>query len=170
MAPPALKTPLVAADTNVLLDLAFKDDGIWQCLETLKARRPAPRFIVTPTVLQELAHLFVSGNTQEKRSAAATTLRSLNSWGFGPLNLLPVGHGIVERISDEIRRLGLIPESERHDSFILAEAALCEADILITSDAQLYGIDHQRLHVALSSFDVKPIMICWPRRVSRLLG
>ena len=70
MATPALKTPLVAADTNVLLDLAFKDDGIWQCLETLKARRPAPRFIVTPTVLQELAHLFVPGNTQEKRAAA----------------------------------------------------------------------------------------------------
>lgn len=132
------KTPLVAADTNVLLDLAFKDDDIWQCLETLKARRPAPRFIVTPTVLQELAHLYMSGSTPEKRAAAATALRFLISWGFGPLNLLAVGHGIVERIGDEIRRLGLIPDSERHDSFVIAEAALCEADMLITPDAQLY--------------------------------
>ena len=46
-----------------------------------------------------------------------------------------------------------------HDSFIVAEAALCEADILVSADAHLHGIDHQRLHVLLSGFDVKPIII-----------
>ncbi|MFN0077036.1 MAG: type II toxin-antitoxin system VapC family toxin [Prosthecobacter sp.] len=164
------KSPLVAADTNVLMALAGEDEAAWECLDTLKARRTTPRLIVTPTVIEELVHFVNGGDTQEKRDYAAKALRSLKQWGFAPLNLLPVGHGIVERIGDELRRLGLIPEEERHDSFIVAEAALCGADILVSADAHLHGIDHQRLHVLLASFDVKPIIITWPRRVVRLLG
>ena len=150
--------------------LAGGDDASWECLDTLKSRRATPRLIVTPTVIEELVHFVDEGDTQEKRICAAKALNSLNAWGFAPLNLLPVGHGIVERIGNELRRQGLIPDEERHDSFIVAEAALCEADILVSADPHLHGIDHQRLHVVLASFDVKPIIITWPRRVARLLG
>lgn len=165
------KHPLVAFDTNVLMALAGEDDDAWQCMETLKARRPNPRLIVTPTVLQELVRFVGDVGSPDRRDHYSTVaLSSLAQWGIQPLNLLPVGHGIVERIGDDIRRQGLIPEAERHDSFIVAEAALCEADILVSADAHLHGIDHQRLHVLLSGFDVKPIIISWPRRVARLLG
>lgn len=170
MAKQPRKPPLVAVDTNVLIDLAQDEAAAWECLDTLKARLPRPRLIVTPTAMQELVHLASEGDTQAERDDCAKALRSLLAWGFDPLNLLPVGHGIVERIGDELRRLGLIPEEERHDSFIVAEAALCGADILVSADAHLHGIDHQRLHVLLASFDVKPIIITWPRRVVRLLG
>lgn len=164
------KPPLIAVDTNVLIDLAQDEESVWECLDTLHARRPKPRLIITPTVMQEIIHLANHGDTPGERHDAANAASSLLAWGFAPLNLLPVGHGIVERIGDELRRLGLIPEAERHDSFIVAEAALCEADILISADAQMHGIDHQRLHVVLASFDVKPIVITWPRRVVKLLG
>ena len=162
--------PLIAVDTNVLIDLAQEEETAWECLDALASRRPTPRVIITPTVIEEIMCMTLTGETAEKRSAASKAVRSLLKWGIHPLNLLPVGHGIVERIGDDIRRHGLIPEDERHDSFIVAEAALCEADILVSADAHLYGIDHQRLHVLLSGFDVKPIIITWPRRVARLLG
>ena len=164
------KLPLVAADTNVLIDLADENEAALDCLETLRARRNPPRFIVTPTVVGELAHLMDFGETEEKRMLAATALRSLRGWAIEPLNLLPVGHGIVERIGGELRARGLIPEGERHDAFIVAEAALCGADVLVSSDSALTGIDQQRLQIVLAGFDVKPVVICWPRRLVKLLG
>jgi hypothetical protein len=164
------KQPLVAFDTNVLIDLAQDEAAAWACLDTLKARRSGPQLIITPTVMQELFHIASHGETQEKRDDCSKAMRSLLTWGIHPMNLLPVGHGIVERIGDELRHQGLIPADERHDSFIVAEAALCEADILVSADAHMHSIDHQRLHVALASFDVKPVIITWPRRVVRLLG
>ncbi|MBK8094627.1 MAG: hypothetical protein IPK32_22335 [Verrucomicrobiaceae bacterium] len=154
----------------MLIDLAQDEQAAWQCLETLGSRRPRPSLIITPTVMEEIMCLSLMGDTHQKRSDASKAIRSLIQWNIQPLNLLPVGHGIVERIGDEIRSQGLIPEEERHDSFVVAEAALCDADILVSADAHLHGIDHQRLHLLLAGFDVKPVLITWPRRVARLLG
>jgi predicted nucleic acid-binding protein len=166
----ARKSPLVAVDTNVLLDLADENEAVWDCMDALKRRRLVPRFVILPTVLQELAHLADNGDTKEKRRLALAALQSLIAWGFEPLDLKPVGHGIVERIGDEIRARGLVPEEERNDSFIIAEAALCECDILITSDTMLTGTDQKQLHALLDSFHVKPVAILWPRQVVRILG
>lgn len=166
----ARKSPLVAVDTNVLLDLADDNEAVWDCLDALKRRRLVPRFVILPTVLQELAHLADNGGTKEKRRLALAALQSLIAWGFEPLDLKPVGHGIVERIGDEIRARGLVPDEERNDSFIIAEAALCECDILITSDTMLTGTDQQSLHALLASFHVRPVAILWPRQVVRILG
>jgi hypothetical protein len=166
----SLKSPLVAVDTNVLLDLADENEACWDCLDALKRRRQVPRFVVLPTVLQELAHLADNGKTKAVRSLAVTALQSLLSWGFEPLDLKPVGHGIVERIGDEIRAQGLLPDEERNDSYIIAEAALCECDVLVTSDTQPTGMDQKHLHRLLDSFHVKPVAILWPRQVVRILG
>jgi len=46
----ASKSPLVAVDTNVLLDLAFGSESCWDCLDALKRRRIVPRLVVLPTV------------------------------------------------------------------------------------------------------------------------
>lgn len=166
----AHKSPLVAVDTNVLLDLAAENDDCWECLEALKRRRQLPRFVVMPTVLQELAHLADNGKSKAVRALAMTALQSLLSWGFEPLDLQPVGHGIVERIGDEIRFKGLLPEEERNDSYIIAEAALCECDVLVSSDTEITGVDQVNLNSILKGFHVKPVAILWPRQVVRVLG
>lgn len=166
----ALKSPLVAVHTNVLLDLADENDDCWDCLEALKRRRQLPRFVVMPTVLQELAYLADHGKSKAVRALAMTALQSLLSWGFEPLDLQPVGHGIVERIGDEIRSKGLLPDAERNDSYIIAEAALCECDVLVSSDTAITGIDQARLQELLQGFHVKPVAILWPRQVVRVLG
>jgi hypothetical protein len=166
----SLKSPLVAVDTNVLLDLAGEVADCWDCMDALKRRRQVPRFVVLPTVLQELAYLADNGRTKAVRGLAMTALQSLLSWGFEPLDLKPVGHGIVERIGDEIRTQGLLPDEERNDSYILAEAALCDCDILVTSDKLLYGMDQKQLQILLASYHVQHVAILWPRQVVRVLG
>jgi hypothetical protein len=76
----------------------------------------------------------------------------------------------VERIGDAIRAAGLLPNEERNDSYIVAEAALCDCDILISSDRQVYGVDQPTLHALLQEFHVKPVAILWPKQVIKTLG
>jgi predicted nucleic acid-binding protein len=166
----ASKSPLVAVDTNVLLDLALEVEACWDCVDAMKRRRVVPRLVVLPTVLQELAYLMDNGPGATARAAALKALQSLLSWGFQPLDLKPVGHGIVERIGDEIRAAGLLPDEERNDSYIIAEAALCDCDILISSDRHVYGVDQPALHSLLNEYHVRPVAILWPAQVVRVLG
>ena len=128
---------LLAVDTNVLLDQALENADVLDALEVIWERLSEARFIVTSTVLEELSHLAFYGDTAEERKAAETALRSLISWGYEPLNLVPVGKGIVERISFQLRSQGLVPEEEENDAIIIAEAALIGSTILLSSDSHL---------------------------------
>src|SRR5271154_4696366 len=114
---------LLAADTNVLLDLALGTEAVIDALETLRERIPNIRLVVPPTVLHELALAVKSGGTGKMRKAALLALSRLREWGFEPLNLVPVGHGIVERIAEALRHEDLIPVQELNDSLVVAEAA-----------------------------------------------
>jgi len=158
---------LIAADTNVLLDLAQDVEAVRDALETIRQRLPDARLVVPPTVLHELA-LAVSGADKETtRKAALRALSRLREWRFEPLNLVPVGHGIVERIAQEIRRKDLLPTEEANDSLVIAEAALLECGILLSSDAHLRGVDFQRLTLLLQGFDVAAPVIATPREIVR---
>jgi hypothetical protein len=58
-----------------------------------------------------------------------------------PVNLLPVGHGIVERVAEKLRSADLLPVAEVNDSQLVAESALLGARLLLSSDRHLRGID-----------------------------
>jgi predicted nucleic acid-binding protein len=158
---------LLAADTNILLDLALETEAVLDALETLRERIPKIRLVVPPTVLHELACAVKSGETAKKRNAAFTALSRLREWGFEPLNLVPVGHGIVERIADALRNKGLIPATEMNDSLIAAEAALLGCGILLSTDGHLRGIDFQRFKLLLQDFHVAAPIIATPREIVR---
>jgi hypothetical protein len=91
-------------------------------------------------------------------------------WGFRPLDFIPVGHGIVESVACRLRGDGLIPEREVNDSFILAEAALADCTILITSDEHLRAADPTLLSLALKACDVNAILVRTPREIVRQFG
>jgi hypothetical protein len=74
------------------------------------------RFVVPPTALHELALAVGGGETERIRKTALRALSQLRAWGFEALNLVPVGHGIVERIAEEIRREDLLPTEEKNDT------------------------------------------------------
>ena len=102
------------------------------------------------------------------RAAAQTALRSLTSkWGIQPVNLVPVGHGIVDTIAAKIRARGLLPNEEKNDAFILAESAVLECSILLTSDAHLRAVDHESLALLLNASHVASPIIATPREIVR---
>ena len=65
-------------------------------VQTIRQRLPDARFVVPPTAIHELALAMRAGATERIRTAALRALSQLRAWGFEPLNLVPVGHGIVE--------------------------------------------------------------------------
>jgi predicted nucleic acid-binding protein len=158
---------LIAADTNVLLDFALEVEAVVDAIATIRQRLPDARVVVPPTTLHELALATRTGETGRIRKAAFGALSQLRGWGFEPLNLVPVGHGIVERIAEEIRRKDLLPTEEKNDSLIIAEAALLECRIVLSGDAHLRGVDFQRLTLLLRTFDVAAPVIATPHEIVR---
>jgi len=97
--------------------------------------------------------------------AAEALSKILNPWGFVPVNFISVGHGIVEQIGRKIRARGLIPEEEIHDSFVVAEAALYGATMLVSSDSHIKDIDQQILKIELDASDVHCPLIASPWKI-----
>lgn len=162
---------LVAVDTNVLLDLAVPKDRAHDAIAIFRRRVPGIEFVVPPTVIEELDFISLHGDTASERKLATTALQRLvRDWGFRPLDFIPVGHGIVEAVARKLRGEHLIPEHEANDSFILAEAALANCSILISSDEHLRSADPTRLSLALKSCDVNAVLVRTPREIVRQFG
>jgi hypothetical protein len=155
----------VAVDTNILFDLAQEVEVVIDCLETIAKRIPNSSIIVLPTVILELRKMAKSGDPKEQAIAAKALSSVLNPWGFVPVNFIPVGHGIVEQIGRKIRACGLIPEEEIHDSFIVAEAALYGATMLVSSDGHIKDVDQKMLKIELDASDVHCPLIASPWKI-----
>lgn len=165
MATPLLRNPLIAVDTNVPLDLADDKEHAFDALEVVRRRLKPGRILVTPTVFQELVFLAEESGATADREQAIRALRGLAGWSLELVNLVPVGHGIVERIADKVQEAGLLPAEEYNDGLILAEAALLNCTILLTGDAHLRGLDFQRASLELKAFDVEMPVIATPREI-----
>lgn len=159
---------LVAVDTSVRLDFAAGSEAVLDAVATLRRRLRSAELIVSPTVVLELAEIEQHDPEPEARAAARAALLSMRvAWGFRPMNLMPVGHGIVEHIGERLLDRGLIPREERHDAFILAEAALSGCSILLSSDQHLRAVDHERAALELKASDVDMPVIATPREIVR---
>jgi predicted nucleic acid-binding protein len=171
MAAATPRKPLwVAVDTNVLLDLADGRESVWRAIETIRQRLPGVQIVVPPTAVQELAGIAEHGNPDERPLALMAARKLVAVWSFVPLNLIPVGHGITERIAAEIRARHFLPDAEVNDSFIVAESALAGCKLLLSSDQHILGISADRLAVLLTAADVETLLISSPRDVARKFG
>jgi rRNA-processing protein FCF1 len=169
--PRAPRSTLAAVDTNFLLDLAVPKDRAHDAVEIFRRRVSGVEFVVPPTVIDELDYIAQHGDTAAERTLALTALRNLvHVWRFRPLDFIPVGHGIIEAVAQKLRREKLIPETEVNDSFILAEAALANCTILITSDEHIRAADTTLLSLTLKSCDVQAIIVRTPREIVRQFG
>lgn len=165
MGTPLLRSPLIAVDSNVPLDLADQRAHALDAMDVVRRRLKPGRILVTPTVFQELVFLTEEGDAAAEREQARLALRGLAGWGLELVNLVPAGHGIVERIADRLQEVGLLPAEEYNDGLILAEAALLNCAILLSSDAHLRGLDFQRLSLELKAFDVEMPIVATPREI-----
>ena len=155
----------IAVDTNVLFDLVQGVEVVVDCLETIAKRIPNSSIVILPTVILELRKRAKSGAPKEQAIAAEALSKILDPWGFFPVNFIPVGHGIVEQIGRKIRARGLIPDEEIHDSFIVAEAALYGATMLVSSDGHIKDLDQKILKIELDASDVHCPLIASPWKI-----
>jgi predicted nucleic acid-binding protein len=158
----------LAGDTNLLLDLAVGDEAVLDAIAVIDQRVAQSDWLVSPSVLEGLAFLNESGDTPKLRQSARIAFQQLQSGlRFRAMLELPFPADFIRRIASEIRQRQLVPAAELHDSFILAEAALMECAILLTSDAHLRGVDHELLTLVLNPFDLTPPVIATPREIVR---
>ena len=161
---------LIAVDTNVLFDQIFCEADVMDALDVI-GRRLHPRFIVTPTVLHELAFKADDeAECEEDREVAVQVLESLLEWGYEPLNFIPVGHGIVEQIGFKLRSAGVLPDVEENDSYVIAEAALTGCAMLLSSDWHMLDAQqHPQFRPILKGCDVEGdnLVIARPRTIVR---
>ncbi len=156
-----------AIDTNPLIDWAEGEDDVPECFEVIRARVPGVSILVPPTVLHELGH-FLRTDAKGLGKIALHALELIrNEPLLRPINLVPVGHGVVEINAWKLRERKLIPEDEINDSLVLAEASLLECSVLISSDAHLTSIDPKLLHEEMRSFDGSVPIIQSPRQIVR---
>ncbi|MDE3100174.1 MAG: type II toxin-antitoxin system VapC family toxin [Verrucomicrobiota bacterium] len=165
--PTASASPLVAVDANVVMDLGGEAESVLDALATLRQRFCSPRIVIPPTAKLELIHIARAGDTVKERNLATKGIVAARRSGIIPVNLMPVAHGIVERVAEKLRSANLIPTSEVNDSQLVAESALIGARLLLSSDEHLRGVDFERLTIELQNFDLAALVIATPREVAR---
>jgi hypothetical protein len=109
--------------------------------------------------------LVALGDTAKERDWAFKGIAAARRFRIIPVNLMPVSHGIVERVAEKLRYAGLLPASEVNDSQLVAESALLGARLLLSSDAHLRGMDFARLTVELQNFELASPVIATPFEV-----
>jgi predicted nucleic acid-binding protein len=159
------RSPLIAVDTNVTLDLAEGKEHVLDALDVIRRRLKPSRFLATPTVFQELVFMASESDSEFECDHAARALRGLAGWNIDLVNLVPVGHGIVELIADMLQQTKLITTAEYNDGLILAEAALLGCAVLLTGDGHLRGMEFQRAALELKKFEVEMPVIATPREI-----
>src|SRR5271163_3831557 len=109
--PAAFPSPLVAVDANVVMDLGEKSESVMDALATIRQRLRSPRIVLTPTATLELMHITRLGDTARERDLALSGMTAARRLRIVPVNLMPVGHGIVELM---FHGLGLFPTIQLH--------------------------------------------------------
>jgi len=158
----------LAVDTNVLLDLAEPVEAVLDAFAVLDRRLPDHDRLVVPSVLDELAFLCDSADTERVRQLALAALELGREPGrFRVMLELVYPQDTVEEVARAVRSPDLLPTEEVHDSLILAEAALLGCGLLLTSDEHLRGVDHEHLTLVLNPFELMPPVIASPRDLVR---
>jgi predicted nucleic acid-binding protein len=165
--PAAPASPLVVVDANVVMDLGRESESVLDALATIRQRLRFSRIVIPPTAKLELMHIIQHGDTANERDLALRGISAARRSRIVPVNLMPVGHGIVERVAEKLRSEELLPASDVNDSELLAESALLGARLLLSSDEHLRGIDFARLTIELQSFDLTAPVIATPLEVVR---
>lgn len=168
------KSKQCGVDTCFLIDLADGQPTHAAVLQELIKHGYV--VFAPPTVLEELAYIALKSkdHAPKVKALALTSLQSLRLWRIAPYNLIPASHGLVELNGDALRRQGIVPDEERHDSFILVEVSLLNGSLLITTNSDLLQINRTaesltRYMQFMDERDLMPAVVIHPREIIKRL-
>jgi predicted nucleic acid-binding protein len=171
MAVERLKPKSVAVDTNVLIDLAARDQEVETAIAAVKKRLKGIDIIMPPTVVQELGWLSEHGDDEETRNLSTIAAQEARSrWGIMPANCKPAWHGVIGIAAQELRERKIVRAEEVHDSLIIAEASFGLCSLLISSDGHMLEIDNSALNDVLVRRDLGAIVIASPWKIVKDYG
>ena len=129
----------LSLDTNVLFDLADRKDFAHEFREAYQRKGYA--LVISPTVVAELYFFHRHGDAEERR-LASLALGGIIAWDIQAFPLTSIRLDLARRFSSTIIARGLLPESEINDAFILAETAVAEIPLVVSSDRHQIGRAH----------------------------
>ena len=158
---------LVAVDSNILFSLAAEKDDIIDAWNLIQERLHPVMLVVSPTVLGELGAKVSDVDTRLGKLALKALRELRPRWNLQPVELRPAQEGVAAQAASAIREYELLPESERNDSFIVAEAAVLECTLLVSEDSHLDAIDRAALKSLLAKLGLSAPVIATPRALLR---
>ncbi len=157
------KTPSsVALDSNVLFDLAAKEEFALAALEVLKEQGTG--LFIPPNVFIELEFEIRHGQSPQKAARAIHAMENISACEMKVMRLDPHKMGIAHEFSKAIRNAQLLPYEECNDGDILGEATQHPVEFLLTSDKHLLEIDRDQLHALYRAKDLPKVEIVSPWR------
>ena len=100
---------------------------------------------------------------------ASLSLARIGTWDIQAFPLTTLQSDLTRKFASAIIGQGLLPESEINDAFILAETAVAEIPLIVSSDNHLLNIEHETLRAICVEADLVPVFPVSPRRLLRAL-
>jgi len=141
----------LALDTNLLLDLAKGLDFAHDFLGVFQSAKYS--MLAGPTVFRELGFAAIYGQEPEK-SWATMAIAAASQCSILAFDLTHLDQTIAERFAQKLLEIGLLPPEEHNDALILAETAVENIPLLVTSDKHLLDMDEDALALAFSTADL----------------
>lgn len=121
-----------------------------------------------PTVFRELGFAILYGREPEK-SLASMAVGNAAKWGVLAFNLTRLDQTIAERFAQKLLERRLLPEEECNDALILAETAVENVPMLVTSDQHFLDMDEDALALAFSEADLPAAHPVHPKALLRAM-
>jgi hypothetical protein len=156
-----VQTPnkFAALDSDILLALAAGDEECQGAIDGLS--RLGFYFIVTETVLQELADIVQKDQDTDKTHCAKTALGQITNWGFLTPPLDAIKMGVAERVAHDLVNK-LMDEGSLNNGLVLAEAAYNGCKLFLTRSKIILVANRDSIQFSLMSADLTPVLVGSP--------
>jgi len=150
-----------ALDTYFLLELEKGNPTYEGVIDALSAI--GIFFLVTDTVLQELADIEFCSPKPEVQRLAADTIKRLGLKGIITPPLPAVSRGVAEIIAQNLATL--VKDGDKDDGLVLAEAACHNCRMLVTTRQTILDGDTEAIRMALIRSDVGDLVAISPEAI-----
>lgn len=140
-----LHSKRLSLDTNVLMDMAAGYDFAVGFREVFQAK--GYTLCAVPGVLAELDYLSKNG-TEVQQERALKAIDSLIEWKISIITLSDLEKTYRTNFIRFAEHRKLLPPAEKNDVVILADTAIAEIQVLVTTDQTLREVDGFSLKLA----------------------